>query len=362
MRRSPPSWPQRPTPRCSPCAPPQRARSRSGLWLALLLVSGLSLACGSRRAAERPAARPVDATEARVQALVDAARAQPTAPEGWQRAIEELERLGDERGALELCEQALAAAGERPELLELATSVAEQADDPEPALKWATRLQTVRPEDPRVLLRIAALEARAGRHAAARRRLQHPPEGRSFRLGPLQLTRGWLALYAGEPARARIFATLARAEDEPEALLLLALLQAREGSLEGALELLGERLRDQPGDHVAGLLLGQVLLLGGEAERAAERLCALASARPRSARLQLWAGLARSLAGERDAARHLFTQALALDDIAAHLGLAALAADGDDRRRRHLEVYLAAQPDAPPHHPARALLGDGGRP
>ncbi len=333
-----------------------RPRAPEGAFL-LLALTGCAGAPARPGEAVVPGADPA---QAEARALAAEARKAPAQAEGWLRAARAFERLGADRQAAEVCAEALrAVSGDRGALLRVAAGAAERAGRASVAARWLGELLRAAPDDIETALRLAITESRAGRTREARKRVGELVGSGRCPAGRGLVARGWVELHAGNGELARTLALLASEKEPVRASRLLGLVLAREGRLREAADHLRAALEGDPEDWEGWLLLGQVLLVGGQAAGAREVLGRVLDVRPRHPGALLWAGLASAADGRTDEARAQLAQALQAGERVAHLPLGLLGGSGG--AEAHLRAYLAAFPATPSEHPARAALREAGR-
>jgi tetratricopeptide (TPR) repeat protein len=219
---------------------------------------------------------------------------------------------GDWRGVLASIERSVArlapeAREPREALLREGAALAERHLDGDAVLPWLERLRQLRPEDPEVLARLAALHRAAGRHAALRElldaRLALAPS--AAERAKLQLERARLLsreLAAPESALAALEDARAAAPDDPTVLEALETLYAAQQRPAEQLAILEQRLRlAEPAQrvalHVKAAALARGLGRGTDAARQLEAALALPahSAMDRAELLRELASVWRSL-------------------------------------------------------------------
>jgi len=292
--------------------------------------------------------------------LVEQARRAPGQAAGWKRALDELTGLGADSEAVRVASEALGGAlDDRLAVLRAATGAAERVALPSMTARWLEELLRAAPGATDVALRLAVVEARAGRPQAARARVREVVGPGHCSPARGQVTRGWIELHTGSLEHARVLGLLALEGDPARAARLLGLVLALQGRLQRAVDHLRGALGERPDDPETLLLLGQVLLMGGRAAAATDVLDRVLRLRSRHPDALLWSGMALAAEGRTEPAAVRLADAARAGRRAAHLPL-GLMADGAGRVA-HLRAYLLAFPSAPAQHPARVALREARR-
>lgn len=222
--------------------------------------------------------------------------------------------------------------------------------------------------DTRSLAVLAAGYIRTGKldealEVAERLAQEHP----DLAVGPT--VAGIVHVWKDEPGQARAAFREARRRD-PDAVgaaLNLAILEARQGDLDAALQLLTEALQDNPEDPRVLQRLGEVEAQMGRLDQAAARFAEVVALRPDDVQSKLSLARVHLQAGEPRKALDLTRRLLPThpDDfrLVEVAGRAHLALEQTDQAVRVLRSFVEAHPEAvePRLALAQALVGAGER-